>query len=254
METQYFSFQGKAYIAERDASGNPLALRWLFDVSALSIELATETSEKTESWSGNRLTAAQINRSISANVSMTLDGGNRDNLALALFGTKVDVIGGTISGEVFPDMLVAGDVVRLKNENVSTVTITDSAPVTPVALVAGTDYNVIDAFAGLIEIINIGAFTQPFVAAYTAAAAESVVMFGQQAKDRWIVFSGINTVDNTPVKLDLYKVRLQPTQNLALINEEFGNFELAGQALFDSSKASDPALGGFGRLVTKVPA
>lgn len=252
MDTQYFSFQGKAYIAERDASGNPLALRWLFDVSALTVELATETSEKTESWSGNRLTAAQINRSISANVSMTLAGGNRDNLALALFGTKVADAGGSVTGETLPMALANGDVVRLAGEDVSTLVLTDSTPGTPLTLVAGTNYQLVDAFAGLVEIIDIGAFVQPFVAAYTAAATDAIVLFGDKAKERWIVFSGINTVDNTPAKLDLYKVRLQPTTSLALINEEFGEFELTGQALFDAGKSADPTLGGFGRWVAKA--
>lgn len=251
MNTKYFSFQGKAYIAERDANGNAKPLRWLFDVSQLQIELTTETSEINESWSGNRLVAAEINRSVAASVSMTLNGANRDNIALALFGTKVDIASQSVTGEVLPTGLLAGDIVRLANEAISNVVITDSAG-TPATLVEGTNYRIEDAFAGLIEILDPAAFVEPFNAAYDAAAAESVVLFGSKAEERWIVFSGINTVDNSLAKIDLYRVRLQPTQNLALINEEFGNFELQGGALFDAAKAIDPTLGGFGRWVTPV--
>lgn len=250
MSTKYFSFQGKAYIADRLPDGRAGPLRWLFNVPELSVALATETADKNESHSGQRLLEAQINRSVSAEVSMTLDGANRDNLALALFGSKVDVASGSVTGETFPSGLVADDIVRLDREAVSAVLLTDSATPTPANLVQGTHYEVADAFAGLVRILDPAAFVQPFVGAYSYAATESVVMFGEAAKERWIVFSGINTADNSPAKLDLYRAKLQPVQNLALINEEFGSFELTGQLLFDSAKAADPSLGGFGRWVT----
>lgn len=247
MNTQYFSFQGKAYIAERLPNGRCGVLRWLFNVPSLNLALNTETTPKNESHSGQRLLESEINRAVSGEVSMTLDGCNRDNIALALYGSKVDIAAGTVTGEAFPSGLIAGDVIRLDHEAVSSVAIEDDSAQ---PLVAGEHFEVASAFSGLVRLLEVTGLDQPLVAAYSHADVESVVMFGEMSKERWIVFDGINTADNTPAKLDLYRVKLRPTQNLALINEEYGNFELAGSCLFDGSKAMDPTLGGYGRWVT----
>lgn len=117
-------------------------------------------------------------------------------------------------------------------------------------MVLNTDYQILDRKAGLIKILNIGTFVQPFKFDYTPEAADLVTMFTQPAKERFLRFSGLNTANSDdPVIVDLYRVIFDPAANIALINDELAQFELEGSVLFDSTRSIDAALGGFGRII-----
>ncbi|WP_244539167.1 hypothetical protein [Pseudomonas aeruginosa] len=50
----------------------------------------------------------------------------------------------------------------------------------------------------------------------------------------------------------LYRCKFDPVSDLALINDEYGNFQLTGSVLYDTLNAADAKLGGFGRIVQKA--
>ena len=52
----------------------------------------------------------------------------------------------------------------------------------------------------------------------------------------------------TRIVVDLYKVRLNPTDGMAFINAELGNAPIKGKVLADTTKTADGALGQFGRM------
>jgi hypothetical protein len=242
-----FSFQGKVYLGTRLAGGLPGPLRWVGDAPVCTVTLATESETRKESYSGQRVSSAVLNKGNDAQVALTLNWANGDNLALGLYGSKVTVAAGSVTSEFMPAGLGVGDTVALARGDISALVVTDSTGV-PLTLVAGTNYAIDNAKAGTINILSLGAFVQPFKASYSAGASVNVAMFTVAAPERYLLLDGINTIDGTPVKVRLYRTKFNPASSLPLINESFGTLELTGQALFDSEAAIDPALGGFGKI------
>lgn len=244
-----FSFQGKIWLGERLSNGKPGALRWVDDAGTLQIKLTSDKSERTESWSGNRLTSATLNKANKAEFSLSLNAFSADNLVLGTFGTKAVIAGGSASAEALPTGLAVGDVVALDHRNISALVLTDSGG-TPATLTAGTDYDIESASGGLVVIKSLGGtpYTQPFKAAYTYGDGVNVTMFSQGAPERYLMLDGINTVSNERVVVRLYRAKFDPVSQLDLISDDFGKLDLAGGVLFDSTNAADAALGGFGRI------
>lgn len=241
-----FSFQGKVRLGERVAGGKPGKLRWVGDAPVCTVELSTTSENRTESYSGNRLTSATLQTAKEANLSLTLNWADGDNLALGMYGAVTNVAAGSVTGELLPTGLVAGDEVVLANGGVSALVITDSA-VTP-ATVPPANYSLESADGGVVKFLNVGAFVQPFKAAYSRRASVDVTMFTESPPERYLYLDGINTVDGARVLVDLYRVKFNPATSIPLINEGFGQLELTGVVLFDSEAAADTALGGFGRI------
>ncbi len=249
-----FSFQGKAYIAERDANGKPAALRWPFNVPTLQLSLSTTVKQHQESYTGQRIEDGRLITAKTAGITLELEDFNADNLALALYGSKSSVTGATVTAEALPDTLVSGDYAALEFANVSTLTITDSATSTPVDLVEGTDYVIESAAGGIIKFLNVASFTQPFNVNYTYGDASNVAMFTAPIPEKYIVFDGINTVDNSAARVRLYRCQFDPLSQLDLIGTDYGKMQLKGSVLYDTLNAKDPLLGGFGRIETPAAA
>lgn len=248
--SELFSLQGKIWLAERLPSGKPGPMSWVGNAPSCQLKLTTETADKTESFSGNRMPYGRLQKGKKAEIALVLDEFTADNLALALYATQVPVIAGTATAEALPTGLVVGDVIRLDKPFVSSVALTDSNG-TPAPLTAGTHFQVESAAAGLVKILNLASFTQPFKAAYSYAANETLTMFTAAPPERFLLLDGINTENNQPVLMELPRVRFDPVGQLDLIVDEYGNLPLAGSVLYDELNAGDASLGGFGRLRKK---
>lgn len=246
-----FSLQGYIRSGEILDDGSIGKLRWLGNVPEATLELSTSSTDKNESYTGKRLQIGRLTTATTAALNMTLDEWSSANLALAFQATVSNIITGTVTAEVFPDDLVAGDLVRLDRPFASALVITDSAG-TP-ATVPPANYALEGHGGNIVRIINPASFTQPFKAAYTYAAAENAVLFAAPSKVVFVQFDGINTETDEPVVLDLWRVRFDPVGSLGLINAEYGNLAMTAAVLFDPTRASDAALGGFGRMMQKTP-
>lgn len=247
---QYFFGQGKVDAALRDVSGNPLAFRWLGDTSSLKVSLSTEKLDFKESHTGQKGLAKSFTIGKSANVEATLMELTKENLALTLHGTASALAGSTVTGETLPADLKVGDKARLKNPKVSAFTLKDSTSGTPKSLVEGTDYQ-LNADYGSVEILNIGTFVQPFVAAYTAGTAENVSMFTEQPKDLWLRYEGINLAqEGRKCLVELYKVSFDVLKELMLINDkDLTGMDISAGIQVDSTKPATGDLGQYGRIV-----
>ncbi|MEN5208026.1 hypothetical protein ABE493_07870 [Stenotrophomonas terrae] len=247
METKDFSFQGKVYLGTRLAGGKPGVLRWVGDSPKCEVALSTESETRRESYSGKRLPSARLQKGSDAKVSMTLNWANADNLALGLYGKIITVAGGSVTAEVLPTGLVAGDVIALDRGGVSTLVITDSTA-SPVTATEGTHYALESANGGIVRIIDPASLVQPLKAAYQHTASRDVSMFTGKPPERYLLLDGINTLDNSPVKMRLYRLQFDPFSSIPLINEGFGTLELEGAALYDDEAALDDDFGGFGKI------
>jgi len=249
--TDYFSGQGEIFVGLRDAAaGTALALRKIGNVPDFKLSGNVEKVVHKESMSGQRQTDLVISTSKEISVSMTLEEWTAANLAMALYGTEVTVAGDSVTDEVLPDSLAVGDFVRLANPDVSALSVEDSLSA---SLTLDTHYEVDSAKHGLLKILDLAAFTQPFQATYDYAARTDVAMFNAAPPERFIFFKGLNTADEDngvfePVLVDLYRVQLDPLSEMGLITDELSPLPMEGTALADTLRAVDATLGQFGRI------
>ncbi len=246
---QDFSLQGKVYLGERLSNGKPGAMHWVNDAAVLNISASVTEEKRKESYSGQRLTSATLNSGTEVTFNLTLNHATAHNLALGLYGEQRTVASSSVTDEEMPAGLIVGDKVVLDRGDISSLVVKDSAG-TPATLVLNTDYRIESAEGGVIEILNLGSYTQPFTADYTYGASLDVTMFTQAAPVRYLMLDGVNTVDGSGerVRAKLYKVKFNPVSQFDLINSSFGELALTGTALFDALSEPDDALGGFGRL------
>ena len=240
--TEYFSFQGQISIGERNPDGTRKPAQWVFDASAMSWALSVTAEEKRESWSGSRGLGARLKTARDMTVNLTLGQLNIANSVKALDGTRVDIVSGSVTGEVIGNVK-AGDVWALKYSAVSAVVLSATGPVT---LVAGTDYT-LNADTGIIKFLS----TQTAVtAAYSYAAHSVVTAFSGGNKAWYLLFDGLNTVVGAEGKVlgEVYNLSLDPAAEVAWINASFGELALTGKALLDPVRQGDAQYGGYARV------
>jgi hypothetical protein len=245
-----FSLQGYLRIAEILPNGTIGKLRWLGNVPEAQLQLNTEAEDVTESFSGQRLQIGRLSTGTTAAFNYQMDYWSAANLALAVNANETAIAASTVTGETFPTGLVAGDLVRLDHPFVSSLIITDSAG-TP-ATVPPANYRIEGHSESVVNIVTPGAFVQPFRAAYAYAAATNLALFSKIGSAVYLQFDGVNTVTNDPVFLEMWKVRHDPIKELALINKGQGNMPMTSAVLYDQTRALDPLLGGFGRMLQKA--
>lgn len=245
-----FSFQGKVHAGDRLANGKLAKPVWAGNVPTMTLQLATDSSNKTESFSGNRLQYGRLQRGKTATLNIVFDEWLPQNIALAIWASQLQIAGSTVTGEIFPSSVIAGEYVKLDHPFVSSLVLTDSAG-TP-ATVPTANYELESPNSGLVRIDTLGALTQPFKAAYTYASRTSFTMFTAAPPERYILLDGINTETDEPVIVTLYRCKFDPVSDLAFINDEYGNFTLTGSVLYDVVNARNANLGGFGRIDQKA--
>lgn len=247
----YFSGQGRVYLAERDANGNPLDLRWVGNVPDLKISLAVDKKPHKEASTGQRLTDFELIAGKEGELNCTLEDFSQDNLSLVLYAATQTVASGAVTNEPLATGMIAGSLRLLANQFVSAVSVVDSTPTTPKTL--PTEQYKVHGQQGAVELLDGttgGPYVQPFKVSYTRGAAVRSGMFKTAQPQLWLRFDGINTADgNKRVIVDLYKVSIDPTKDLSLIGEDIQKFELTGKVLADLTKEADSDFGQFGRII-----
>lgn len=251
---EYFSGQGKVYFAARNSSGVAEAFRYVGNTPQFDLNFATEVLEHKESWSGARAVDSRSLRDKTATLTLVMEEFTGDNLALALFGVNTQETGGAITDEPLAGgstNIANGDYLSLAHQKASTIVINDS---TPAPLTEGVDYRIESADHGMIQILDIGAYVQPFTADYASAEVTNVTMLAQGLTEYWVRMHGVNTEQGgKPVLVEVYRAAFDPAELFAWINNEFLQMTLNGSALVDEAKATDPVLGAVGRVVD-IPA
>ncbi|TYB11823.1 hypothetical protein [Aggregatibacter actinomycetemcomitans] len=235
--------QGKVFLAERLPNGEPKNLRWVGDVSEASISLTTESFEHKESYSGQRLEVRKINTGKSGELTLKFHQLSGDNLALLLLGEHTTIAAGNVTGEALPAEIKAGERVTLAHVKVSNVEISN--------MVENTDY-VVDKNFGAIEFLKDKSGNTETVK-YSYGEVQNVAMLTSNPKDLFLRYEGVNLAEeNQWILVELYKINFNPTDALALINNDNALDALDAKAkiLADTSKKGDSVLGRFGRVVT----
>ncbi|WP_218241519.1 hypothetical protein [Comamonas fluminis] len=248
----YFYGQGRVFSRPFGSVGNS-GWGWWGDVSALTFGGTDETASHKESYSGQKSEVRSFSIGGECTIKLTAHQIDPDKLAQHLRGTITEIAAGSVTGELFPNPVAVGDVIKLdKPYNVSELVITDSsgAPVT-------LDPEHYDAFLehGSIELLSLPTapgLTQPFKAAYKQAGARQVAFFNAAPKLIQLRYEGINlTEDNAPVIAEWYKVSTTPLQELPFIasGNDLAGISIDAKCLADPTRPASGPFGRFGRYV-----
>ena len=244
-----FSLQGELFIAKRNSISLGTEGFFAGNSPKIDVSLEVQRREHKESTSGQRQIDKIQTVTKGGKVVITLEDQQLANMKLALAASSAS-LSGSLSGSVydtFASGLAVNAIVKTKFYNLSSIVVKDSAG-TPATLVLDTDYKVLDAAHGLIQILNLGSYVQPFRAQYSYAATTVVPAFEAADDQEYQIYvAGLNTEAAVDQKIgvEIYRVIFDPTSALSLIHEEGGSFDLEGRILRDATKASDTNYGGF---------
>lgn len=252
MSDHYYG-HGEAWLATRTAGG----LAGNFDVALPEIDLLTisPTRELVENVSKRTSIASKdikATRLITLTGSLTVKTHTKEMLAMGLYGNVEAITGGAFADVPFEDTTIVNDqIVPLPGDrtHVSSLVIKDNTG-SPITLTLDTDYEIVDADAGLVKFLDISGHTQPYEASGTEAAGSAVGLLTQRVFEKWLRFKGINIVDDDKVCIvDLYRVQLEPISEWRLLNDgdAVNMYEIPFEALVDSTKAVDATYGRHGR-------
>lgn len=251
-DTNYYFGHGKGAIGTRNTTtGAP----GIFDIELAEIdEISLSVSTEKVEHMSKRLSIASKDLSVVKSMAMVgkivTSISTTALLKLGLYGSTATVTGGSFAATAYASGLAAGDIVAhpTGKTRFSSIVLTDSAG-SPATLVLGTDYEVYDAAAGLIKILSVGSYTQPFKIAATEAAGTSVGFMTQRIFERCLWFSGINIADNDkPCIVKLHKMQISPFKEWTLLNSgnEVNKYEFEFECLKDTLLAADATLGQYG--------
>lgn len=242
--TKYYSLQGRVSYFARLPNGKKGAGVWAQNVPKFDLAFEVSEDSSKESHSGQRMKDLVVEIDKALTTAFTLNGFIVDNLARALWASRYSVASGTISGELLPDDLVAGDYFALEKQNTSDWSLVDST-VAPVPLVEGTHYALISAFAGHGQLLDTTGLTMPIKVNYSNAASNALSLLTTRPDDHWLVFDGIDTISKGRAYLEIPRHTNKPTSTFSLINNDGkGSLDIEGEALYDGRDANFP-LGKF---------
>ena len=209
-EMKDFSFQGPIYLGD-NVNGVAQKLRWVGDQSSLNFAIDAQFEERKENYTGLRTTSVRLKQSVAVNPEMVLRYVTPENILLGVHGKLSKKAAGTATAEEFPLALVAGDLVLLKNGNVTNLVLTDSKTPTATPLVEGTHYSIESNVSGMVKILDVSTLTQPIKAAYSYGGSTNVSMMTAATPPvKYLYMEAINTVDGRRARVHLYKVQFNP--------------------------------------------
>jgi hypothetical protein len=219
-------------------------------VDKLDLALQTQFSQHFAKCSAIDALDAQDIKSLSADGTMTLSNYTPANLLIGLNASSTAAEGSAtaVTNEVAPSGIVNGDTIAVgvatPHFNLTAVTVVDSNA-TPATLVLGTDYTV-DAANGMITIVNIGSYTQPFKFNYSHKDPQILAALTQGQLIRWIRFNGFNVPNaSKAVNVDMFKAQFAPTSAFDLLPDDYGLMELKFTLLQDQSRSSSDPRGQY---------
>lgn len=238
VKTLTYSGQGAILLAERDVAGNPMGFVPVGNVSALTLALAVSYNDMKEGYTGQRGVLKQVKSETALDLSMTAQSFDPDTLSLALYGSQAAVSAGSSVVETIKAYL--GKTMPLGNVDISNVVVATTDDVTTYVL--DDDYTV-NAEFGSITFLTGGtgglSDGDDVKVTYDHGAQAHIEGLTLAQPERWLRFEGLNTSEgNKPVVLDIYKVGIQPLEEFALINDEFGEMSINMTGLVDPTKSS----------------
>lgn len=236
--------KGKFFF-DRFVDGASTGLRHLGNVEAGSIATADDTVEKRSSMEASAPVYKKVNRRRTVTLKVQGDEFNAENLALVQMGDVSQLIreAEEVADEAVAPAWVPGMYFTLANGGPYDVL--PDITVNAVAAVLDTDYELIDEMAGLYRVLDDSALaTGAVVATYTPRAytednGPKVVSGGtSNVIEGRVLFIGDPSAGPV-MKLDVWKVTVEPDGETNLISDDFASWQLSMTVLDDA--ANHPA-------------
>lgn len=245
----FFQGRGNLYLQEivADQDGNEtLGAAITLCTDNLNIQMSTESGTHINKCTAVDVEDARFTKKNSAALSIAL-ADVRDNIfALGALGF-VNPLGspGTVTDEELPTDLADGDVWFLggktRHRAITGLTITGMS--------LTTDYT-LDAASGKVTFIGDQSASPAPKASYGYTDPQYVSMFTGGTKNYMANYEFINKQNsNRPGSLELYKIRLDPADDLDFQSDDLQIMRLKGSALADTTRPDDTQLGQFGRRI-----
>jgi hypothetical protein len=244
MAKKYISLRGKFSLAPI-VEGVVGAMRELGNIPDFTLEITAEKIEHTESMSGDDTTDLVLYNTTAVSFSGTLEQLDSDNLAYILSGKNVAVDTKTVA-DLDLGAVTKGQKIKLDGFNISAPTVTDGE--SSAVAIESTKYK-LDAVYGTIEFFE---DLPKVVVGYKTGAVTHTTIASDFGKEYALFFEGIDKISKEKVFLALHRTVKSPDSSFGLIHEEFGSYEISGDALGDLSKDKDGALGLYG-YYTQIP-
>lgn len=233
-----FSGVGKVSAYLRTPAGNPSSGWDWGEVSRLSLSQQQNVEERNTSRDPSRTPVRRLPQNTASTIEMVSDEWNKKNVARACGGRIETVAAATDKTYTLPTGVAVGDELILPDKAISNLVVTDSTG-SPKTLVLGTNYEVLDPFAGRIKLLNLttgGAFVQPLHTEYDIAATTVITGLTEGEVDLWLQMAGINTDTGEKGVLDIFRVRFAVAEVIEWLNTGYADFTYKGTALADPTK------------------
>jgi hypothetical protein len=207
-----------------------------FEVTGLTIKAGNEPKERKSNLVGQSgKVRGTFARTMPTELKISANAANSDLYALFLLGSTAaySVAGGSATGESVASM-EHDKWYKLAHDNVSAVAITDK--------VLGTDFEV-DGKLGLIRNLSTGSIannaTDSVNYTYSAIAGTTIQVGTQSKVDVKLLGRLTNSETGNYSILEVPKVTLSPSKELALIGNDYSEFELTGNCILLDGQAAD---------------
>lgn len=219
---------GDVYVDVLDASGASTGLAGPFNCTQLAFTESTDLKQRIsrgKSTYGQALDAVSLKKPSEA--EFTFDETTKELIAAALLGSAVtrNGAGGSVTAEVH--VARVGKIVQLAHGDVSAVVVKDTTGTT--TFVAGTDYQLLSAEAGLIKILGGDiADDDQLKINYTWAAESGIQIDGgaQPLIQFRVVMDGKNLTNGNGIICEIDKAIITPKAALDLFNSDFTPYKL----------------------------
>lgn len=231
--TEYFSGQGKVFVAPRAKSG-AINGGWteLGDTQKLEISTKQTYQDIYESCSGTRSIVAHYVTQTDWAFAVDAMSFSKENLARAFYGTASAVSSSSVTDEAVTAYAL-NQIIPLKHPGISAVTVSKGAT----TLTVGVDY-VLDVTNGTVTLIssaNAGTLPAALTVDYTYAAYDKVETNVTTGGEFAFRFEGINMTTGRAVIAEVHRVSLDLAQTLSLIGTAPQTFTMSGMVLADPS-------------------
>ena len=230
----YMLGKGVLYLDRLDSSGNHTGELDLGNAPAFNVSLTTEDLPHRESRSGIKEEDHNVETSLSASVSFTLDEPNTDNLALAFRASEPSTTSQG-SGSVAAESATAklDKWIALDYRNISNVVIG--------AYTEDTDYEV-DFATGRIKCLSTGSIT----------ADEALTVAYDYSSETWNIVNGVSNSgaimaylrfvgdpeQGTKYEMEIWRVKLKLSGDVPFISDDWATITFEGKILKDNANHS----------------
>ncbi len=226
--------KGSVYINRFDANGVGTGLRHIGNVDAMEITIEDDKLQKYSSMDAAASLYKEITRRRDARLRLTLSEFHPQNMALVTMGEldeSYTQAATAVVDETLSTALVKGAVYQFAKFGPHTaITVEDEGG----ALTLNTDYRILDANLGLIEILESGGASEgdTLTASYTptayAAGTIPKVRGGTQNTVRGSLLFVGDPSTGPRMQVEVWKVSFTPDGAIGFISEEFAEMGLQG--------------------------